>query len=240
MLSIKDANGNDITYYDSFAIINPIRYRGYFYDTESGLYYLQSRYYDPVTGRFLNADSIEYLGISGIIDYNLYSYCNCNPCVCDDYNGKWVSSIMGFTFQCGAVFGAALSIYWVYDHYFNHGIYITVSASFCFPCVGITGSWFTTPKNSIYDLNSIKLSIGASFFKYLGIDVLFDGWGICGIQINLGVGASIPIDIHGNSGSSILIPFGKNSAKASRTIRNASVRYKYNPYFRRTKHRSSC
>ena len=210
MLSIKDANGNDITYYDSFAIINPIRYRGYFYDTESGLYYLQSRYYDPVT------------------------------CVCDDYNGKWVSSIMGFTFQCGAVFGAALSIYWVYDHYFNHGIYITVSASFCFPCVGITGSWFTTPKNSIYDLNSIKLSIGASFFKYLGIDVLFDGWGICGIQINLGVGASIPIDIHGNSGSSILIPFGKNSAKASRTIRNASVRYKYNPYFRRTKHRYSC
>ena len=40
---------------------NPFRYRGYYYDTESGLYYLNSRYYDPVTGRFINADS--YLGV---------------------------------------------------------------------------------------------------------------------------------------------------------------------------------
>ena len=37
--------------------INPLRYRGYVYDTETGLYYLQSRYYDPEIGRFLNADA---------------------------------------------------------------------------------------------------------------------------------------------------------------------------------------
>ena len=41
---------------------NPFRYRGYYYDNESGFYYLQSRYYDPVTGRFLNADDTAYLG----------------------------------------------------------------------------------------------------------------------------------------------------------------------------------
>ena len=76
MLSIKDANGNDITYYDSFAIINPIRYRGYFYDTESGLYYLQSRYYDPAVGRCISPDSVDYLGASGAVSsYNLFAYC---------------------------------------------------------------------------------------------------------------------------------------------------------------------
>ena len=47
--------------------INPIRYHGYYYDTETGLYYLQSRYYDPRTGRFLNADALSYLGaITGL------------------------------------------------------------------------------------------------------------------------------------------------------------------------------
>ena len=41
---------------DSIGAVNPLRYRGYYYDSESGLYYLNSRYYDPETGRFLNAD----------------------------------------------------------------------------------------------------------------------------------------------------------------------------------------
>ncbi len=50
---------------------NPIRYRGYYYDTETGLYYLQSRYYDPVVGRFLNGDAI--MGVNpGMTTYNLF------------------------------------------------------------------------------------------------------------------------------------------------------------------------
>ena len=52
---------------------NPFRYRGYYYDNESGFYYLQSRYYDPVTGRFLNADDYCMVGVFG--DFNLFSYC---------------------------------------------------------------------------------------------------------------------------------------------------------------------
>ena len=41
---------------NNIANVNPYRYRGYYYDIETGLYYLQSRYYDPETGRFINAD----------------------------------------------------------------------------------------------------------------------------------------------------------------------------------------
>ena len=58
--------------------INPIRYRGYYYDTETGFYYLQSRYYDPTTRRFLNADTA--INAEGMpLEYNLFAYCLNNP-----------------------------------------------------------------------------------------------------------------------------------------------------------------
>ena len=58
--------------------INPIRYRGYYYDTETGFYYLQSRYYDPTTRRFLNADGM--IGANqDILSYNLFAYCSNDP-----------------------------------------------------------------------------------------------------------------------------------------------------------------
>ena len=67
---------------------NPFRYRGYYYDNESGFYYLQSRYYDPVTGRFLNADDTAYLGvIETTSGYNLFSYCENNVVNYCDYLG---------------------------------------------------------------------------------------------------------------------------------------------------------
>ncbi|MFR3702245.1 MAG: RHS repeat-associated core domain-containing protein [[Clostridium] leptum] len=58
--------------------LNPIRYRGYYYDTETGFYYLQSRYYDPITRRFLNADGM--IGANqDILSYNLFAYCSNDP-----------------------------------------------------------------------------------------------------------------------------------------------------------------
>ncbi|MBQ7906680.1 MAG: hypothetical protein IJ309_03960 [Clostridia bacterium] len=53
---VLDANGVEITNISHIGNINPIRYRSYYYDTETGLYYLQSRYYDPQVGRFISAD----------------------------------------------------------------------------------------------------------------------------------------------------------------------------------------
>lgn len=78
--------------------LNPFRYRGYVYDEESGLYYLQSRYYDPLTGRFLNADDTAFLGAtSTVLSANLFSYCENNPVINIDpwgYLGKhWWNSV---------------------------------------------------------------------------------------------------------------------------------------------------
>ena len=69
---------------------NPFRYRGYYYDADLGLYYLNSRYYDANVGRFVNADSIGYLGANGDLNsYNLYAYCSNNPVMGYDPMGTW-------------------------------------------------------------------------------------------------------------------------------------------------------
>ena len=69
--------------------LNPIRYKSYYYDTETGFYYLQSRYYDPITTRFINADGV----VSGIGNdvrgYNMFVYCMNNPINMEDSNGNW-------------------------------------------------------------------------------------------------------------------------------------------------------
>ena len=68
----------------SIAVVNPFRYRGYYYDIEIGLYYLQTRYYSPIIGRFINADEAEFVNICRISNgTSLYAYC-VNDCVNDD------------------------------------------------------------------------------------------------------------------------------------------------------------
>ena len=75
---------------------NPFRYRGYYYDTETGLYYLNSRYYDPEVGRFINADNINLLGANGdFASLNLFAYCGNNPITRADENGHFWNTIIG-------------------------------------------------------------------------------------------------------------------------------------------------
>ena len=71
--------------------MNPLRYRGYYYDSDTNLYYLQSRYYDPNIGRFINADEpiIMYDNQSSILENNLYSYCENNPIMFVDPSGYY-------------------------------------------------------------------------------------------------------------------------------------------------------
>lgn len=94
IISIKDLNGNEITNKNNIGIINPYRYRGYRYDAETGLYYIQSRYYNPEWGRFLNGDS--YGGqIGELLSHNIYAYCLNNPINKADHNGKFALVIGG-------------------------------------------------------------------------------------------------------------------------------------------------
>ena len=106
ILSIKDKFGNLITDENNPAIINPFRYREYYYDQESGMYNICKRYYDPELKRFINTDS----QISDdFIGNNLYAYCGNNPVNCIDKKGKWIR------FAVGALVGAVSAIYGTYQ-----------------------------------------------------------------------------------------------------------------------------
>ena len=79
VLSVVGPNGTpSLTDHTNPANINPFRYRGYYYDAENQLYWLQSRFYDPNTGRFLNADGYVSTG-QGILSTNMFLYCLNNP-----------------------------------------------------------------------------------------------------------------------------------------------------------------
>ena len=86
VISITDNNGNAITNPNHIGNLNPFRYRGYYQDTETGLYYLMSRYYDAVTHRFINADGYFQSG-GNILDANMHSYCGNNPIMFADPTG---------------------------------------------------------------------------------------------------------------------------------------------------------
>ena len=81
-----DAWGN-VSSSGRLAEINPLRYRGYYYDSETGFYYLQSRYYDPQNRRFINADSYASTG-QGFVGTNMFAYCNNSPILFVDHDGN--------------------------------------------------------------------------------------------------------------------------------------------------------
>ena len=80
LLNITDTSGTDI------GALNPLRYRGYYYDTETGLYYVSSRYYDPETCRFINADSQLNMD-DGVLGANMFAYCMNDPVNMTDSSG---------------------------------------------------------------------------------------------------------------------------------------------------------
>ena len=98
-----DAWGNCTVYNSSDAAIgdlNPLRYRGYYYDAETGFYYLQSRYYDPAICRFINADTYLSTG-QGMLGHNMFTYCGNNPVNYCDSSGRFFFTLLG------AMIGAA-------------------------------------------------------------------------------------------------------------------------------------
>jgi len=113
IVAVYDSNGTEIatyvytawgectmTYYSSASnspgLKNPFKYRGYYHDSETGWYYLQSRYYNPTWGRFISADDSSVIAATpmGLTDKNLYAYCDNNPIMREDSEGNfWLVSV---------------------------------------------------------------------------------------------------------------------------------------------------
>ena len=98
-----DAWGNLLSATGSMAYTNPLRYRGYYHDAETRFYYLQSRYYDPVYHRFINADVYSSTDSSDAVSCNMFAYCGNNPTSRSDETGDF------WNFIVGAVVGAVVN-----------------------------------------------------------------------------------------------------------------------------------
>ena len=99
---VLNPDGTENTSASFIGNINPFRYRGYYYDTSLKLYYLVTRYYDPVVGRFISQDSFEYADPDTINGLNLYAYCANNPVMNVDPTGHaflvfLIAALIGFT-----------------------------------------------------------------------------------------------------------------------------------------------
>lgn len=91
VVSLENAAG-----YRYLMLLNPLAYRDYVYDIESGLYYLQSRYYSPYTYRFISPDSVLDTGSGSVMSTHLYAYCENDPINNIDPTGHWAQNYRGF------------------------------------------------------------------------------------------------------------------------------------------------
>ena len=96
-----DPWGKIISSSGTLADINPLRYRGYYYDSETGFYYLQSRYYDPEIGRFINADSYASTDATGLLSTNMFAYCENDPVNKSDPSGEFWNIVAGAALGAG-------------------------------------------------------------------------------------------------------------------------------------------
>ena len=125
-----DPWGKIISSSGTLADINPLRYRGYYYDSETGFYYLQSRYYDPEIGRFINADSYASTDATGLLSTNMFAYCENDPVNRSDPSGE-VAPIL-IAMAGGAMVGLA-------EQFMTDVIYAMVTGQpldACFSSVG--------------------------------------------------------------------------------------------------------
>ncbi len=170
--NITSTTHNSNSYYDLAYSLNHLTYRGYYRDSETGFYYLQSRYYDSVTMRFLNADEAFSTEIASYYVYkdNLYIYCNSNPIKYTDESGLGITGTFKEKKQCIRAI-ANLILYSVSVTYF----YISSGSSLI--KFGAAGEIFTiglsTPVSVVMVFGGLVLcGAGVAFATYMAHQIV--------------------------------------------------------------------
>ena len=144
---VLNPDGTENTSAGFIGNVNPIRYRGYYYDKDLGLYWLKTRFYDPQTGIFISPDSVEYLDPETLGGINLYAYCNNNPVMNVDPSGHIVISLLvglAVSFVVGTT-ASAISQYVQYGEVNLiqagiDGLFAVASTALAYTGIGMIGS----------------------------------------------------------------------------------------------------
>lgn len=201
--------------------MNPLRYRGYYYDNETGFYYLESRYYDPVVGRFISADSYASTG-QGALGCNMFAYCENDPILYSDPCGTYRmiegyeppkrepkpqnKATIGMGREVAVAFGARITsgTQVVLDTGSGDiGLIAYVGFGGGTPSASVSGTFTYTSAKSLDQLGGFGLVAGGSFTIPIaggggpnagGEIVLGDGYS--GTTWSVGAGTSFP-ELHG-------------------------------------------
>ena len=179
-----DPYGDIISATGTLAETNPLRYRGYYYDDDTELYYLQSRYYDPNIGRLINADAFISTG-QGLIGNNMFTYCLNNPVILTDYTGAccYIAPISYWYDCCKS--DCPNSKYFIQNETIRKVTQVTESVIRNFNAEAAIGLGFCGDVNILgfnlelimrYDLINVGYSSGEFYYNqeyFEGIDVTF-------------------------------------------------------------------
>ena len=206
---IYDAYGNilNINSLTAIAEVNPYRYKGYYFDLETSLYYCKSRYYSPEIIRWISQDEIEYLDTSSVNGCNLYTYCNNNPITGYDPNGNWTLSF-SINLNLNVFFGFSLSLSFSIDSNGENAIQLSYSGfTEDTPNIGVLDAGVSvsgqyTDLSSVDYLEGTSTYIGGSIGNkgYISADLITDSpvseqdGEIIGGQLGVGVGYGF--DVH--------------------------------------------
>ena len=178
-LTITDGAGNDVSGNAShIANVNPFRYRGYYYDKESGLYYVGSRYYDPQTGRFINADGYVSTG-QGLTGNNMFAYCGNDPINRSDPSGLFWKEIGNWFKEVGnAIAGFAKKVANVASKSVSASVEVgaglgikkkTAVVNADVTAIGIGTEWgYDAKSRSTYSKDKSSLSVKAEIIDNVG------------------------------------------------------------------------
>ena len=192
-----DAWGNcvieDSTTNNDLANLNPFRYRSYYFDTETGFYFLKTRYYDPEIGRFITIDDISYLDPESINGLNLYAFCLNNPVMMVDNSGcapalwQWVVS--------GVIIGLGIALCFTPLAPLGVGLIVsgaTSMASNIMSAAGVDGRTATIVSNVLSIVGGAILCITP--FAAMGASMIGSGvLGIAGGYISESLGGSFEL-----------------------------------------------
>ena len=194
--------GKVISAEGDLAEINPLRYRGYYYDSETGFYYLQSRYYDPENHRFINADSYASTG-QGFLGVNMFAYANNNPIIFGDAAGTVVDVVIAQYTETIPLEGATIHVtteivarYEIFDGTislddtsvsYSHDIYRDASGAVFTPLVNYNGEepWyglectvadttFSIDCNSIFSMSPREIHLYDNLYAKVRAEIEFD------------------------------------------------------------------